>query len=377
MVEFAQAKLFGHVIIVVLSMVLLGSIGAGRKRVEKLPIALIIPIILLPSVIVTTVISFPYANAVTENDSKVVEIDVKSPFRGADGEIKLMGVVHNTGDTPLEVKLGVDIITTTTNNATETTVMEEAVPYSRVLYPFSVSPFKFSIKSTDPENQTTLTEIGKPFIISFEKLSTPNYEGLVVLNYTNIPFGENAALVGTVKNSGPFELRDVAVYASAHDKTRKQIDSVKSYAIPVLEPGQEMAFTAIPDPTSESQIKYYSCAGVDVNPQMNKLKLNDNKVVRYDLEGPVAIRDLKYDNASDSMLFGVKHYNPDGGPLAIKVASNEYSGSQNPLTIMLDGKDLSIDRTRAGDNGKVLTMNIILPPKEHEVQIIGISNLLS
>jgi hypothetical protein len=118
MVEFAQAKLFGHVIMVVLSMVLLGSIGAGRKRVEKMPIALIIPIILLPSVIVTTVISFPYANAVTENDSKVVEIDVKSPFRGADGEIKLMGVVHNTRDTPLEVKLGVDIITTYTNNAT-------------------------------------------------------------------------------------------------------------------------------------------------------------------------------------------------------------------------------------------------------------------
>ena len=73
-----------------------------------------------------------------------------------------------------------------------------------------------------------------------------------------------------------------------------------------------------------------------------------------DIEGPVAIRDLKYDNASDSMLFGVKHYNPDGGPLVIKVASNEYTGSQNPLSIILDGKDLSIDRTTTGDNGKVL-----------------------
>jgi len=376
MVESAQTRLFVHVIMAILSMVSLGSSGLSRKRVENMPTALIIPIILLPSAILTMVISYPYANAITENDGKVVEIDVKSPFRGADGEIKLMGVVHNTGDTPLEVKLGVNT-TTTTGNAPEKTVMEEAAPYSRVLYPYSVSPFKFSIKSTDPQSQTTLNGIGKPFLISFEKLSTPNYDGLVILNYTNIPFGENAALVGTVKNSAPFELRDVAVYASAHDKNRTQVDSVKSNIIPVLEPGQEMAFTAIPDPTSESQIEYYSCAGVDMNPQMNKLIIEDNRVVRYDFEGPVAIRDLKYDNASDSMLFGVKHYNPDGGPLGIKMASNEYSGSQNPLSIMLDGNDLSIDRTATNDNGKVLTMNIVIPPKEHEIQIIGISNLVS
>ena len=211
--------------------------------------------------------SFPYTNAVTDNESKVVEIDAKNPFRGADGEIKLMGVVHNNGDIPLEVKLGVDI-TTITDNATETTVTEEATTYSRVLYPYSVSPFKFSIKSPDRESQTTL--IGKPFINKYEKLSTPNYDGLVTLNYTNIPSGENSDLVGTVKNSGPFNLRNVAVYASAHDENRTQIDSVKSNVIPVIEPGQEMAFTAIPDLTIKSQIKYYSCAGVDMNPPQGR-----------------------------------------------------------------------------------------------------------
>jgi hypothetical protein len=375
MVESAQAKLFGRELMVGISMVSFASRGVSRKRIENMPIALTIPIILLSFIIVTTVISFPYANAVTENDTKIVEIDVKSPFRGNDGEIKLMGVVHNTGGIPLEVNLGVDI--TTTKDSIETTVTEETVPYSRVLYPYSVSPFKFSVKSTDPESQSTLTGIGKPYIIDFEKQSTPNYDGLVILNYTNIPYGENAALVGTVKNSGPFELRDVAVYASAHDENRKQVDSVKSTTIQSLEPGQEMAFTAIPDPSSKSQIMYYSCAGVDMNPQMSKLIISDKKVVRYDLEGPVAISDLKYDNSSDSMLFGVKHYNPDGGPLTIKVASNEYSGSQNPLSIILDGKDLSLDKTTTNDNGKVLTMNIEIPPKEHEVHINGISNLLS
>ena len=122
MVESAQTRLFEHVILVVLSMVSLGSSGLCRKRVENMPIILIIPIILLPSIIVTLAISYPYANAVTENDGNVVKI-VKSPFRGADGEIKLMGVVHNTGDTPLEVKLGVNS-TTTTGKVTETTVME-------------------------------------------------------------------------------------------------------------------------------------------------------------------------------------------------------------------------------------------------------------
>ncbi len=103
---------------------------------------------MFPSVIVIMAMSFPYTNAVTDNESKVVEIDARNPFRGADGEIKLMGVVHNTGDIPLEVKLGVDI-TTNTDTATETTITEEDTTYSRVLYPYSVSPFKFSIKSPD------------------------------------------------------------------------------------------------------------------------------------------------------------------------------------------------------------------------------------
>lgn len=375
MIESAKTRLFGYATMVVLLMVSLSARELNTKRSRSIPVTLILPMLLFSSVIVGLAMSFPYTNAVTDIESKVVEIDAKNPFRGADGEIKLMGVVHNTRDIPLEVKLGVDI-TTNTDNATETTVTEEATTYSRVLYPYSVSPFKFSIKSPDRESQTTL--IGKPFINKYEKLSTPNYDGLVTLNYTNIPSGENAALVGTVKNSGPFDLRNVAVYASAHDENRTQIDSVKSNVISVIEPGQEMAFTAIPDLTILSQIKYYSCAGVDMNPQMNKLAIGDNRVVRYDLEGPLAIRDLKYDSASDSMLFGVKHYNPDGGPMAIKVASNyDYSGSQSPLVIMLDGKDLFIENTTTKNDGKVLTMDIVIPPKEHEIQIRGISNLVS
>jgi hypothetical protein len=43
---------------------------------------------------------------------------------------------------------------------------------------------------------------------------------------------------------------------------------------------------------------------------------------------------------------------------------------------MLDEIDLPIERTATNDNEKVLTMNIVIPPKEHEIQIIGISDLV-
>ena len=147
--------------------------------------------------------------------------------------------------------------------------------------------------------------------------------------------------------------------------------------IKALEPGQKMAFTAIPDPSSKSQIMYYSCAGVVMNPQMSKLVVSDNKFVRYDLEGPVAISDLKYINATDSISFGVRHYNPDGGPMVIKLAYNENSANLTPVSIILDGKNLFDERSLAKTDGKVLTMDIMIPPKDHEIQIDGIRSLIS
>lgn len=184
-------------------------------------------------------------------------------------------------------------------------------------------------------------------------------------------------LVGTAKNTGPFDLHNVTVYASAHDKNMSQIDSVKSNVIPVIEPGQEMAFTAIPDPAIKSQVTYFSCAGVNMNPQMSKLVVSDNKFVKYDLEGPVAISDLKYINATDSISFGVRHYNPDGGPMVIKLAYNEKSANLTPVSIILDGENLFDERSSAKTDGKVLTMDVMIPPKDHEIQIDGIRSLIS
>ena len=109
MIESAKTRLFGYATMVVLLMVSLSARELNTKRSRSIPVTLILPMLLFSSVIVGLAMSFPYTNAVTDIESKVVEIDAKNPFRGADGEIKLMGVVHNTRDIPLEVKLGVDI----------------------------------------------------------------------------------------------------------------------------------------------------------------------------------------------------------------------------------------------------------------------------
>jgi hypothetical protein len=110
---------------------------------------------------------------------------------------------------------------------------------------------------------------------------------------------------------------------------------------------------------------------------MNKLLVGDNKFLKYDLEGPIAISAFKYNNATDSISFRVKHYNPDGGPMAIKLAYNDKSADLTPLSIILDGKKLPNDSSLAKPDGKVLTLDIVIPPKNHELQIEGIKSLTS
>jgi hypothetical protein len=375
--DLSNMSLFGLVGLVIKrasSGVLLEIGGKGIRTVDSLPVALIITAVLLLSSSACMMISLPSISAYTDKDHNTVEINAKEPFTGSDGKINIMGVVHNTGDTPLEVKLGLNI-TNKYNDLIPTTVTEETTTYSRVLYPYSVSPFKFSIKSINLENQSV--SVGKPFALEVKRVSTPNYDEFLSLDYNNIPAGENAALIGTAKNISPFDLHNVSVYASAHDKNMIQVDSVQSNVIPVIEPGQEMAFTAIPDPSIKSQIKYFSCAGVDINSPMSKLVVGNNKFLKYGLEGPIAISDFKYNNVTDSISFGVKHYNPDGGPMAIKLAYSDKSPNLTPLSIILDGKKLPNESSLAKPVGKVLTLDIIIPPKDHELQIEGISSLIS
>jgi hypothetical protein len=187
--NLSNTSLFGLGLVtrIASSGVLLAIAGRGIIKVDSLPTALIITAVLLLSSSACMMISLPSISAYTDQDHNIVEIDAKEPFTGSDGKIKIMGVVHNTGDTPLEVKLGVNI----TNKYTDlipTIVNEETATYCRVLYPYSVSPFKFSIKSINLENQSV--SVGKPFALEVNEVSTPNYDKFLSLDYNNIPAGE-------------------------------------------------------------------------------------------------------------------------------------------------------------------------------------------
>jgi hypothetical protein len=179
---------------------------------------------------------------------------------------------------------------------------------------------------------------GTAFISSVKQVPLPNYN-VIRLNYSNMPStSNNKALVGTVQNIGPFDLHDVSVYASIHDRNGTQIDSVKSNILHLIKPGKEAQFIALPDYTTAPNIYYYSCAGVSLgNVPMTALDIGKGQSILYDIIGVVRISDFKYNAAKDSMIFGVKHYNPDGGPMSLKIVKK----SGNPsavVSVMIDGK---------------------------------------
>jgi hypothetical protein len=52
---------------------------------------------------------------------------------------------------------------------------------------------------------------------------------------------------------------------------------------------------------------------------MTTLAIDKGQSISYDIIGVVRISDFKYNTANDSIMFGVKHYNPDGGPMSLKI----------------------------------------------------------
>jgi hypothetical protein len=87
--------------------------------------------------------------------------------------------------------------------------------------------------------------VGQAYIAAVKKVQVP-YHNAVVLSYNNTATGIDGALVGTAKNTGSFDIHDLVIYTSAHDSKGAWIDSVKSNIIPILKPGEHIAFTAKP-----------------------------------------------------------------------------------------------------------------------------------
>lgn len=308
------------------------------------------------------------ATATTTVDSSV-KMTKQESFRDSKGHLNIIGVVDNTGNIPVQITVGLNTlnkkddksgVTTTT---TPSTMTDQT--YGRIIYPLTGAPFKFVIAP----NQSVR---GAAFISSIKQVPVPYYN-VLRLNYSNMPTGSNKALVGTAKNIGPFNLHDVSVYASVHDKNGVQIDSVKSNVISLIKPGEEVAFTAVPDSAISPHVLFFSCAGVSLgNAPMTILDIGKGQSISYDINGVVSISDFKYDNAKDSIIFGVKHYNPEGGPMSLKIVKK----SGNPsavVSVMMDGKLYNRASVKTADPKTVL-IDLFIPSGNHDVQVKGIRN---
>jgi len=290
-----------------------------------------------------------------------INVIAQQPFAGSDGKVNVVGVVKNNGSMPVQVVLGLNVVARSAGGGVPTTIKEPT--YGRIIYPSSVSPFKFAV-------EPAWSVSGAPFILNAKKALTPYYKPLN-LSYSNMPAGSDRALVGTAKNISPFELRNVTILASVHKTNGTQIDSVKSQLFPVVRPGQTVAFAAVPDAAIKSNIAYFSCADIDVgnNTALNTLGIGNGQFIAYQMIGVVQISDFKYDNATDSLVFGIKHYNPAGGPFSLKIP--EMSKNQ-PVSVLLDGKLYSQASVKM--DGKTVHVDFFIPPANHQVQIKGIRN---
>jgi hypothetical protein len=290
-----------------------------------------------------------------------VKMTEQNSFVDSRGNLNIVGVVNNVVRTPVGVTVGLN--TTMSNDdskpAVSTTTFIKQPIYGRIIYPFTGAPFKFVIA---PHQLAT----SKAFIVDIKQALVPNWN-VLSLNYSNTPVGKDGALVGIAKNIGTFDLHDVSIYASAHSHNGTQVDSVRSNVIPVIRPSQQMAFIAKPDSSVKSDIFYYSCAGFDLNAPITTLDIGKGQFIPYDLRALARVSDFKYDNASDSIMFGVNYYSTIGGPLSLKIP--QVSEKQS-VSVMMDGtvyKKASVKM-----NGKTVFIDFFVPPEDHSIQIKGV-----
>ncbi len=97
---------------------------------------------------------------------------------------------------------------------------------------------------------------------------------------------------------------------------------------------------------------------------------SDGGFIPFDLQAIAKIVDLKYDDQSKSIVFGVDHYNPEGGFITLKLPQI-YDDQR--LAVIMDGSPR--DDVKMTHDGKTIKMEIFIPPNEHQVQVKGVSHV--
>lgn len=299
----------------------------------------------------TLVASTLFGSAYGQLDSPTIIL--QSSFVDSEGRVNVVGTVRNYDQNPVQVTVGL---------ATEDGSAIEAEPYGRVIWPLTDSPFKFVLDDKHGK-------AGIPYVKYVKEMNLVRYDTLV-LTYDGMAVGPERAFVGKIKNTGPFEVRNVSVYAAVHSPDHtSQLDSVRSNVISVIKPGEELDFVAVPDATIRANVLYYSCAGIDYDDPITTVKVGDGKVLAYNLEAAAQVRNFRYENSSDSLAFGIRPYSPNGGDLSIMIP--QVSSNQT-VTVFIDGE--SHDALVSGD-GRTMNIDFFVPKGEHEVQIQGVRNV--
>ncbi|HJS64544.1 MAG TPA: hypothetical protein VJ767_06765 [Nitrososphaeraceae archaeon] len=303
--------------------------------------------------IVIYLISLSISNSYAED---IVSISERNIFKDSNDKLNLVGTLTNIGKTPLEVSIGVDV---KKPFQSEQEVLKSKT-FASVLYPHREVPFKFTIKNGE------LFE-GSVFVVETKEVNKPLFATLKH-EYSNIAMGDEKALIGTIKNIGSSIINDVAIYASVHSKDGTQLDSVKSTVIPILYPGEEKPYKIIPEPTTRSLAYYYSCAGLDINSPITTLDLG-GEFLAFNFESASLVSNFIYDKSSDSIMFTIKPYNPEGGDLIFKIPQ---SNPNQKVNISVDGK--AHKEATISTDGKTITMKVSIPSDEHKVIITGARN---
>ena len=162
----------------------------------------------------------------------------------------------------------------------------------------------------------------------------------------------------------------MTVYASVHDSNQSQVDSVISDKFSVVEPGERIQFMVTPDASAKSRSVYYSCAGVDLDAPISILTTSDGGFIPFDLQALAKVIDLKYNDGSESIVFGIDHYNPEGGFITLKLPQTH---DDQKLTAIKDG--LPDNNIKMTSNGKTMEMDIFIPSEQHQIEIKGVSHI--